>query len=346
ALIDAGEALRERGVSDRRRMATVVSEVGGVIRAELPTNSELFRLGDDKFAVLLLDQSRADGLKFAEALVQRARRVLSLEGAPLSIAIGVAASPENGTVSEDILVAAETALQAARASDGVPVAAFDGTLGSVAPEAQRAAVRLRTMRATVQALAKAVDARDSATRDHSANVSELASGLAQVLGLPGETVQLLELAGLVHDVGKIGISDDILLKAGRLSDEERAAIERHCELGVQILTPARLYDVLPAVRHHHERWDGAGYPEGLAGHDIPLEARILCVCDAFESMTAGRPYRAARSTEEALDELRACAGTQFDPVITPAFIRMIAGLRTHLDADRRVVSGGERSLDL
>ena len=146
------------------------------------------------------------------------------------------------------------------------------------------------------------------------------SRLAVRLGADEETVELTRLAGTLHDLGELAVPEEILRKPGPLTDAERAALERHSRIGSRMLESLGVDSVAAWVRHHHERWDGTGYPDGLAGEEIPLGARIVLVADAFDAMTSDSVHRAARSTEEALAELRAGAGTQFDPAVVAALI--------------------------
>lgn len=228
----------------------------------------------------------------------------------------------------------------------------------------------------IRALAHALDARDIYTAGHSHRMSEVAVDIAHVLNLSDDDTEQLEWAGILHDVGKIGVPDRVLLKQGKLDDEERDLIEAHPVIGALIVAPVtRLSPEVPLIRHHHERWDGRGYPDGLAGEDIPLMARILAVADSFEAMTAQRPYRMIPLTaEEAYAEIMKCSGSQFDPAIVEAFgqtkwargeydrtrgnidprfadVSMVSGSARHVDevktaADRRTLadrrSGGER----
>lgn len=172
-------------------------------------------------------------------------------------------------------------------------------------------------------LAHALDLRDAYTADHSDTVAAYAAAMASELGLSRSHVERVRLAGLLHDVGKIGIPDAVLLKPGALTDDEWAQMRRHPELGAQMLDSTTLRDVRRWVLAHHERPDGRGYPEGLRGSDIPLEARILSVADAFEAMTSDRVYRAAMPVEDAVAELHRCAGTQFDPDVVAALVRTL-----------------------
>ncbi len=176
---------------------------------------------------------------------------------------------------------------------------------------------------TIRTLAAAIDAKDSYTHGHSERVCSYAVAIALEMGLSSEEIERIENAALLHDLGKISIADAILTKPARLTEEEFAEIKTHPARGVRILEPVdTLQNILHFVLHHHERYDGRGYPSGLQGDAIPLGARILCVADSFDAMTSGRPYQKARPLEEALKELRSCARQQFDPEVVAAFERV------------------------
>jgi putative nucleotidyltransferase with HDIG domain len=170
-------------------------------------------------------------------------------------------------------------------------------------------------------LAKAVDARDTYTGSHSTRVAELGAWIAARLGLDPEQVELTRLAGSLHDLGKLAIPEEILRKPGPLTAPERLVLERHSQIGFRMLESLEVDPVAHWVLHHHERWDGAGYPNGLAGEDIPLGARIIFVADAYDAMTSERAYRGRLTPQEAVDELKRCAGTQFDPEVVRVFAR-------------------------
>ena len=176
---------------------------------------------------------------------------------------------------------------------------------------------------TIGALAEAVDKRDPYTSKHSRRVMEIARDIGRDMRLGEDDLEALEWGGLLHDVGKIGVRDDVLLKQERLTKDERIKMNSHPVLGEEIIRPVtRLSRELPIIRHHHEWYNGSGYPDRLIGDEIPLNARILHVADAFEAMTAARPYRMTPLTaEQALGELRKFAGIQFDPRIVDAFVR-------------------------
>jgi GAF domain-containing protein len=182
----------------------------------------------------------------------------------------------------------------------------------------------RTFVSTVEALANALEAKDEHTSAHARSITDMAVAVGEEMGLDSDVLKRLELGALFHDIGKIGIQADILLKPGPLSASERLTMETHPELGEQIISPIeRLRDVRPIVRHCHERWDGAGYPDRMEAEEIPLEARIVFVCDAFHAMTTDRVYRKRLSLPEALRRLNAGAGSQFDPAVVEIFLRLV-----------------------
>ncbi len=174
----------------------------------------------------------------------------------------------------------------------------------------------------ITALAYALEAKDIYTSGHSQRVTEISVAIARELGIPQDSIDKIQLAGLVHDIGKIGIRESVLNKPAALTGEELEHIKSHCQAGEHILTPiVEDEEILKAVRHHHERYDGVGYPDGLRGEQIPLGARILSVADAFDAMTSERPYRSAMSDVAACAEIERCKGTQFAPEVADAFFR-------------------------
>lgn len=174
---------------------------------------------------------------------------------------------------------------------------------------------------TLHALSTTIDAKDSYTHGHSERVALIARQLAEAAGLPPSTVERVYLSGLVHDVGKIGVPEAVLTKPGRLTDEEYERVKKHPEIGARILEGIRqMKDLIPGVLHHHESWDGRGYPHGLAGRDIPLFGRIIGLADAFDAMSSDRTYRNAMPMHKVLDEVRRCSGKQFDPDLVEVFV--------------------------
>jgi HD-GYP domain-containing protein (c-di-GMP phosphodiesterase class II) len=183
----------------------------------------------------------------------------------------------------------------------------------------------RTFLETVEALANALEANDEYTSSHARWITDLALKVGEELGLEGSSLKRLELGALFHDIGKIGIPETILAKPGPLTSAEREVVETHPELGEKIIAPIdRLEEVRPIVRHCHERYDGDGYPDRLSGDDIPIESRIILVCDAYHAMTTDRPYRKRLPADEALRRLQEAAGTQFDPRVVEVCTRVLA----------------------
>ncbi|MCG2712374.1 MAG: response regulator [Candidatus Omnitrophica bacterium] len=184
---------------------------------------------------------------------------------------------------------------------------------------------------TIKVLALALDARDHYTHGHSQQVTEYAVDIAREIGLSFKEINIIRDAGILHDIGKIGIADAILLKPGRLTQEEYIQIKKHPVIGKKILDPVNcLADNIPLIYHHHERIDGQGYPDGLTGDNIPLGARILSVADAYQAMTSDRPYRKSLPALIAIEELKRFKGRQFDPDIVDAFLRVLRrmGIKT------------------
>ena len=176
----------------------------------------------------------------------------------------------------------------------------------------------------IQTLRYTVEAKDPYTRGHSDRVSEFSVLIGEKLGLSEEQIKILRIGGLFHDIGKIGIPDSILLKTDKLSDDEYSEIKNHPSIGAHILGAASIFkDIIPIVKHHHERFDGRGYPSGLQGEEIPFLARIAAVADTFDAMTSKRSYRDALDIQYVKDEIQRCKGTQFDPQIADAFLDIL-----------------------
>jgi putative nucleotidyltransferase with HDIG domain len=178
------------------------------------------------------------------------------------------------------------------------------------------------MMGLLHSLTSAVDAKDAYTCGHSERVALLARHLAQTIGLSDHDVERIYMAGILHDVGKIGVPEAVLQKPGKLTPEEFDQMKKHPEIGARILADIKqIKDIIPGVLHHHERYDGKGYPANLSGENIPLMGRILCLADCFDAMTSNRTYRKALPLEVALTEIRRCSGTQFDPALAEAFLK-------------------------
>ncbi|HEX9549956.1 MAG TPA: HD domain-containing phosphohydrolase [Candidatus Limnocylindrales bacterium] len=196
---------------------------------------------------------------------------------------------------------------------------------------RRALVGMEAAHAVVTALANAVEAKDTQTEHHCERLALLAGRLGRRLDLPPAELDAVTYGALLHDVGKIGVPDTILTKPGPLDQDEWELVRRHPEIGERICAPLRSFGAFgPIIRHHHERWDGAGYPGQIRGETIPIGARIVGLVDAFDAITHDRPYRPARTVEQALDELARGAGAQFDPELTRVFVDEIARMSGQL----------------
>jgi diguanylate cyclase (GGDEF)-like protein len=288
--------------------------------ARLRQGGEAFRLGGDEFALLLPRRDEFEGLSIARSVIERISETEIEVGGSLSMSAGVASYPQHGVERDELVRVADTALYAAKEQGKNTARVYRpdvielDELRRLAQGPDRAA-RLRT----AASLAHAVDARDAYTGSHSYMVGELAARVATRMGLDAEAIELTRLAGSLHDLGKLAIPEEILRKPGPLNEAERLVLERHPQIGYRMLDSLGVEPVATWVLHHHERWDGNGYPDRKAGTDIPLGARILFVADAYDAMTTDRVYRGRLSHERAIAELERCAGTQFDPRVVAAF---------------------------
>ncbi|MDO9108881.1 MAG: diguanylate cyclase [Coriobacteriia bacterium] len=281
------------------------------------------RIGGDEFAILLPATAAPEAHLFAQRLVDHLGIEIGDVPGSITISAGVATFPDHALTPEDLFRLADCAMLWAKERGKNRAVLYEqGRIPDKAGRDRVEHVQRQSRLSSVRALAAAVDARDSATQNHSRHVAALALGLGESIGIQGEHLRLLELAALMHDVGKIGVPDAVLTKAGPLDPEEQRRVREHAVLGQHILSSTDLPEILPWVRHHHERWDGLGYPDGIEGQNIPLESRILMLCDSYDAMVSDRPYRAACSEQFAMDEIEACAGSQFDPELAARFIQI------------------------
>lgn len=291
------------------------------VGARLASSGEAFRLGGDEFALLLPGVEPEQ----ARLLVELVLVDLGLEaslGEPVKVSGGIAAYPRDGETPRGLVDRADEALYHskrhapgsvyAHSSDGVGLHALALVAGSPTDRATRLQA--------ATSLAQAVDSRDALGGSHSQSVGRLAARIGARLGCDVEQCELLELAGRLHDLGKVAIPDEILEKPEPLDPDERRVLERHPTVGANMLSSLGLGAVSGWVLHHHESWDGTGYPDGLVGEAIPLPARILAAADAFDALTSDHLYRRPLSESQALAELERGSGTQFDPAVVAALL--------------------------
>jgi diguanylate cyclase (GGDEF)-like protein/putative nucleotidyltransferase with HDIG domain len=281
------------------------------------------RLGGEEFAVLLPGAGHDEALAVAERLRLAVRSEFAEFPAAVSVSVGVAASSPELATAADLMRAANRALYAAKRLGRDRVVPYHAETLSLLDDLRDAGGASDEQLAAAMLLAETLDLRDVGTARHSQTVGRLCELIARELGWTAVRAERLRAAGVLHDIGKLGISDKILHKPGKLDDGEWEEIKRHPEIGARILEHAHLKDIAAWVLRHHERIDGRGYPDGLAAEEIPAEARVLAVADAYEAMTADRPYRAGLPQAAAEAELREGAGTQFDPDVVAALLRAL-----------------------
>ena len=283
------------------------------IADRLRQDGEAFRVGGDEFALLLPGRTAREAMAIAEGVIGRVTGTAQLSA-------GIVTYPDHGVERSELVRVADSALYLAKEHGKNRVRVYRPDLLELAElrrlaEGPDRAARLRA----AASLAHAVDARDAYTGSHSYMVGELSARVAKRMGLESEQVELARLAGSLHDLGKLAIPEEILRKPGPLNEAERLVLERHPQIGFRMLDSLGVEPVASWVLHHHERWDGDGYPERLGGEAIPLGSRILFVADAYDAMTTDRVYRSKLTHERAISELEKCAGTQFDPDVVSAF---------------------------
>jgi len=300
----------------------LLKQLGSVMKNAIRATDEAFRYGGDEFAILMPQTSLRDAYEVAERVRDRITSEVKVDGASVTASFGLASWPVDGVRIDEVIASADLALYYAKLVGGNQSHAISEILIPSPKPANKLEIEHgRSTFNLICALAAAVDARDHYAYKHSQKVREYAVAMAKSLDLPAVDVTRLSTCALLHDIGKIGISDEILNKAGKLTDEEWVAIKSHPKLGADIVSNVpELAPCLAGILYHQEHYDGSGYPAGLKGEAIPLDARILCVVDAFAAMTSVRPYRGALSGEEALEELKRGAGKQFDPDLVKAFI--------------------------
>ena len=298
----------------------LLGEVGKIVRKSMRSTDLAFRYGGDEFAMILPQTDSGAAVVVAERIRGRIAQEMEKMDARITASLGLATWPSDGATRDTLLDAAERALYYAKKTGGNRACVVSRILSTTAERISESAKDKEALN-VIYALAATIEAKDRYTYGHSRKVSNYAVALAEKLGLPPEKVAVISTAALLHDIGKIGIPDEVLNRPGALDAQAWEMVRAHPRLSTTIVSHVLdLVSCVPAILHHHERWDGSGYPTGLKGENIPIEARILAIADAFDAMTSSRPYRGALSYQEAIAEMKRCAGSQFDPQLVEAFL--------------------------
>jgi len=301
-----------------------IRKVADCLRDVVGEDGSVYRTGGDEFMVILPGRRAWHGLNLAAKIDQVTRARTGGRAVSVGLTESIATEGRHLLMNQ-----ADIALYEAKRTRLSAVAYHPGL--SPAVDGDRDDLPSHEQRALAAALARAVDAKDAGTRSHSETVAQLCVAIGERLQIDPTGLERLRLAGLLHDVGKIGVADAILQKPDRLAPEELSAMTEHVEIGHAILLAAELPIEAHWVLHHHERIDGDGYPAGLSSASIPVESRIIAVADAFEAMTGTRPYREAVSVDEAIVELQANGGTQFDARCVDALVAVVNDAATEAD---------------
>ncbi len=310
----------------------VLRAFGRILEKTVNGRGMVARYGGKEFAVSLPFSDPRTAEAVAEECRALMNRYLASSGEKtkkfLTFSAGICGYPTAAANVDELVSFASIAVYSAKKNGKNRTVIYAGDAANAAVQKDAEAAKLREERdnctQTILALTAAIDAKDHYTFDHSNNVSKYASQLAAAIGLDQEHVEMIRQAGLLHDIGKIGIPEAILTKQGRLTEEEHKVMQQHVEGSIAMIRYLPSLDyVIPAAIGHHERWDGKGYPRGIAGEEIPVGARCLCIADAFDAMTTARSYRLPMPVEAALDEIERCLGTQFDPVLGRKFIELV-----------------------
>jgi len=309
----------------------VLAAAGRVVSTLTRANDMVARSDGDEFVMLLTDTDSGGAKQCVERILLELEATTAGPVGCVSASAGIA-SWQRPQTPEQLLEHARRGVDHAQADGGGRAAIMGSGSEDVSPQDD-------SRRDAIVGLATTLLERDRYTGDHSEAVVQLTVRVARALALNPDEVDRVETAALLHDIGKVGIPDSILHKNGPLDDEEWVLMKEHPVIGERILRAIPgLGGVARIVRHEHERWDGGGYPDGLAGDAIPMGSRIILTCDAYHAMTSDRPYRKAMSHGDALRELRASAGTQFDPQVVEALLGCLYGDRTLTASDEPAVA--------
>lgn len=341
----------------------IIKLVAEKIKQNVRANDIAGRYGGDEIAVILPDTNTDDAKYLAEYLTYSLSCCLVDDVGPVKVSVGIATYPDSALEQEKLLILAEQAMYISKSKgyqngistivssqdfdfwDDMALSSFASVLTKrhasigvnfeeelVNKFANEEIINQNHLIDVVTSLATAIDAKDEYTKDHSTSVSRYAEALARALNLPEKEVERIKLGAMLHDVGKIGIPENVLRKPTKLSDEEWAIMKQHPTIGAEkVLMPNKaLHDLIPMVKYHHEHWDGTGYPEKLKGEEIPYTARIVSIADAFHALVSDRPYRKGLGVEKACEILKLGAGIQWEKEMVRVFIQIAPSLVTKI----------------
>ena len=336
----------------------VIKSMADILKEEVRTNDLIARYGGEEFAVILPETPEIDAFQVAQRICKRAMMNVERQGlnVEISMSIGVAGCPKHATDAKKLLHLADQALyvakyqgknrcQMASVGDGrwdeeALKALFSVTVARNVEQPEDSSSELmqklddfllrdKISTTTVEmlsTLSRTINAKDGYTEQHSSEVAIIAVTLAHAMGLPKDEIERIRVAGLLHDIGKIGVSAEVLNKPGKLDEDEWEQIRQHPSIGEQILKPIQAFkDIIHMVKYHHEAWDGSGYPDGLKGEDIPLGAQIISIADVYHAMITDRPYRQGMELEKAKGIIRDEAGYKWHPKLVDLFLMLIEG---------------------
>lgn len=306
-------------------------KIANILNESRYENDIVARYGGEEFAILMPNVEGEDSLKIVERIRRKVENDFSSESSNyfVTVSAGVASYPKHGDTGLKVLDCADDAMYAAKNTGRNKVILYvdkdEDNLLDVSDDVKSMQDTIKSAYlSSIYALAATIDAKDKYTYGHSENVSRFAVELAKELGFDDKRIEIIKNAGLLHDIGKIGIPENILSKTERLTNDEYEIMKKHVDIAIDIIKHVpNLLEVIPAIMSHHERYDGFGYPRGIKGENIPIEGRILSVVDAFDAMISDRPYREPFSIDYALKELEDNIDTQFDSKITKVFIKLV-----------------------
>jgi diguanylate cyclase (GGDEF)-like protein/putative nucleotidyltransferase with HDIG domain len=307
--------------------------VARILSSHRRAGETVARTGGEEFTLLLPNTSEHDAYLAAERMRIAVAGEFASDPVPLTFSFGVANFPDHGSSADAVIESADQALYAAKALGRNRSIIFNREISAIfAPEGGGRGLDASHL-STLLSLTEALDIRDAGTANHSKTVARYCVLIAEQLGFEPDHVERVEMAGRLHDIGKVGVPNEVLQKPGPLGAREMAQIRTHPEIGAEVLSGEGLEDLCSWVIAHHERPDGKGYPKGLSDREIPLEAKIIAVADAYEAMTADRVYRTGIGQKAARVELLRCSGTQFDSRVTAAFMAVLDTIDREPDAE-------------